>query len=626
MNIAMAAGVEMLTIMKAAQIGASEALRIVMACIAYMLGLPISLTLPNRIKGRKIIDNRVRTIFERMDVLKLLHTPRKSDLQKEQIKLLNGFILHLMWAGSAVSMKSDPIYMQINDEVDDFPMETDRQASAIDMGFKRLATYEDGRQINLGTPTTRFGNVAQLFDDSPIKLYYYVPCPHCGAFQRLHFAQLKYKAPKKGTKSERAGAVMRNRSAWYVCSECERAIRHGQKAAMVRDGRWSSEAGHVVGADGKRYADAEQVPVWPAGTRIGMQISRLYCLWAGGNWWNIAAEQIRSTGSRSKMFDFTTQTLGRPFEQQVQRPAASVFGGKVERAKIDEGVAPGWTQVIVATVDMQKDHFYVVMRAWGGTSIAERAELPGVTMKSQRVWHGRVETWDQLDEICLARRWEVDDPDAAAMAAALTLVDSGGTREEGAVESRTMEAYRWGVARRAAGVRLIKGASKRKGTYRFWFSEGYLPSTAEERKRGRKVPLIFHWKETFEDELQDLVDCGVAGENKDKPEVWLLNKRGDEEYDRQMSNVHKVVVRERGGYAEKWIPVQSGVRHDYHDCETYQVLAAWVMRLDMLPTVEEMHKQRAAAAAAAKETEKRKRQTPRSTAWTPKRLDPDKYM
>jgi len=549
----------------------------------------MGITLPNRPKGRRIVNNRIIPLFRTCKPLRALLTPKAADVQKEEIRLLNGFIMHLMWAGSAASMKSDPMCRVFNDEIDDFEAEADRQASAIELTAKRLVTYEEKAiQVNIGTPTTQFGNVAQLQAQSRVKLYYYVPCPHCGTYQRLILPQLKWKKFDSEDRVERAALILQHRAAWYECEQCKKQIDEAKKLGMVRAGRWSSEEGYVVDAAGTRHEDAENVERWPVGTWVAMHISQLYCLWV--SWAKIAAERVMAADNRSRMFDFRTQTLGEPFEQQIERPRPGLFAEKSERAELEEGVVPRWAWRLVVTIDTQKDYFFVVVRAWGAE------------MRSARVWHGRVETFEALDRLCFGQPWRVQDETGLPMLPDLVLIDSGGTKLEDQQMSRTQEVYRWALNRRAR-VRPIKGASHKRGTYRVWPGEGEYKATKEEKQRGRPVRIWYFEKQGFEDELQDLADRGVD-EKDERPEIWGLNKRNDEEYNRHLSNAHKIMVRVRGGLAMKWVPVQTGSRVDYRDCEVYSVMAAFMLRVHLLPPEVELEKLREARRQAA---EKRKK-------------------
>ena len=279
LDLSHARGVEQMNVMKFAQGGISEGL--IRNDIAYCAANdpdPMGLTLPDRDKGRKIVANRVAPMFSDSPELAKLTSEHLWDIQNEQIKLRNGFILHLMWSGSASSMASDPICRVWNDEVDKHKAWVGRDASASASTWARILTYEERKfQGNVSTPTVRDGEIYRLWEASTVHLYYFVPCPKCGTFQRLLFPQLRYDSPKRRGKkplSPRAlGSWLQKtgHSVWYECEHCGEKIHENEKAEMVRAGHWATEDGSI--------ADAAAVSEWPRGTRIGIQISALYCLW-----------------------------------------------------------------------------------------------------------------------------------------------------------------------------------------------------------------------------------------------------------------------------------------------------------------------------------------------------------
>ncbi len=200
----------------------------------------------------------------------------------------------------------------------------------MELTAKRLRSYEGrGCQVNVSTPTTRFGVIFGLWENSDVKLIFYVPCPKCKTYQRLDFANLHWGHSKIEDRRKRAAAVKRS-GVHYECLSCAHKIREADRQAMLIAGRWGSEDGSI--------ADAEAVDTWPPGTRLGIQISALYCPWT--SWADIAVEFLLATGDLSKIMDFRTQTLGEPFEQQVARSRADFYAAKCKSATLPEGTVP----------------------------------------------------------------------------------------------------------------------------------------------------------------------------------------------------------------------------------------------------------------------------------------------
>lgn len=568
MDLADAPGVVQLNVMKAGQIGVSEAARNVILYWAHTDPDPMGLALPDKVKGRKIVMEQLIPAIEGTPPVASLMTERKWDLSGEKLKLTNGFLLHLMWSGSASATSADPMRRVIDDEVDKFAMWAGRETNPIGRTWTRTRSYGDRRfQWNISTPTDRAGIIFRLVEASGVQLLFMVPCPACGDQQSLTFRRLKW--PKPNSKLNRkeklslADRIVANEDVWYECAYCQRRIEPHERTRIVRAGTWRSADGAIP--------EAEAVEEWPRGTRIGARVGAMVCLWQ--SWAGIAAEFIRAEGDRELTFSFRTETVGEPWEEQLEKPRPSVYADKCARAKLAEGVVPSWAVKLLATVDTQHDHFYVVLRAWGPE------------MRSQRIFHARAETFADLDDVCFRHLWPREGGDGTGMKAELVLIDSGGTRLEGETASRTMQVYRW-VTRRSARARAIKGAGavkrRREGLY-IWPGKGVLD---DGNQAGKTLRIWYVDTHHFGDLLYELVHAGLED---DEQETWLLNQADDEEYNSQLANVQKRLIRSgRGPAMEVWEPIEPGAPVHYWDCEAYQVAAAYLARVHLLPPLEEL--------------------------------------
>lgn len=569
MNAADVPGIAQLNFCKAAQIGVSEAIRNLIGARAQQDPEPIGLALPNKDKGEEIMANRIHPLFTQTDTLRAFHSGAKRDLKLGTVRLPNGFILHLMWAGSPASMASDPMRLAILDEVDKMAEWSGREADPVSLTAKRLRAFGDRAcQINISTPTSRTGKIWILFDASPVRLYYHVPCPHCSKYIRLLFPNLHWKKQDEQLlPHERAAAVASAPEAtYYTCQECSASIHEHHRWAMIQAGRWQPIDADppIIDAHGDRHDCAETVTVWPRRSRIGLQISALYCLWT--KWADIVAEHIEAT-TLPQRFDFKVQTLGMPFDRQVARTSTNIYATKTSKSTLPEGQAPVWTRKLIATVDTQKDHFYAVLRAWGAN------------LRSARVWHERVESFRELDEFLLARTWPVQDQ--LPRPVDLILIDSGGTIHKEEAVSRTLQVYTWANQRRSR-VRPLKGVAKARSEQFMWWGKGYLDLQAKHKKRRRPyLRLLRVVTNYWADLLADMVTAGTVIA-PDRTEQWFLDQRDDPEYNRHMASVAKIAVRRGAQMHEEWHPLTDGARIDYWDCETYQVAAAYLLHLHNL--------------------------------------------
>ena len=602
------AGVVQINVVKGSQGGISEAARNVIGYFAHRDPEPIGLALPDQTKGRKIVRNRLIPFFRETPVLRGLSTGVSADSQAEQIRLNNGFLLHLMWAGSATAMASDPMRIQINDEVDKFPEWTGRDVSPISAGQKRLRAYGDrGLQINISTPTTRYGYIWTLFEESTVQLYYMIPCPHCGEFQRITFPALKWDKGEFGHKKDLAAHLLKRArtTVWAECLYCAGRIEERHRQKITEAGRWMQvDRAPIRDAYGVEHPCAEDVIAWPPGTRLGLHLPAFAYLWQ--SWAGIAAEFLLAEGDLRKTYDWRTETCGEPFEEHLHHVTPNHFAARSRASKLGRGIVPAWAVKTTCTADTQHDHFWAVIRAWGPE------------MRSHRVWHGRLETFDDLDRLIFQTPFANEDPTLPPMIPELTLIDSGGTRLEDEAASRTMEVYRWALKRRSR-VRAIKGANRQSRNGLFvWPGVGWLNPGPQGRREGeKKIKLQIWWLDThhFADELAHQI--GIGDEDPAAWQ-WTLDCEIDEVYDKHLSNAVKIPVRDRGRIVERWVPKASGARLDMWDCEVYQIAAAYMANVHLLPSAAELdlYRQEERAKQQRAKTQ-RAGSSGKGTAWTP---------
>jgi len=581
MDLCVAPGVERIAAVKAGQMGYTRAALNLIAYWASREPDPMGVAFPDEKTGKFFISNRVAPMMRYLPILKPLLPAKMTDMQKSQIKLNNSFILHLMWSGSAASTAGNPMRRVICDEVDKFQEWGGAEPNPVGRTWTRMRTYTNRKmQINISTPTLRTGQIYTLFTESTYQLYFLVPCPRCGKRIPLIFQQLKYLSLKDESRKETIEWI-KDQGTYYICQECGGRIEEKERDAMVKAGKWGTLDGKIT--------DAEAVEKWPQGTTLGLQCGGLYCLWE--TWRNIAVLYVEALGDRHKQYTFRTETLGLPFEDLLKDVKASVYDDKVKCATHDEGIVPLWGQKLIATVDTQHDHFYVVVRAWGAG------------MRSQRVYHGILHSFEDVRSKILNYQWPIEDGRLHPMRVELLLIDSGGTKLKDEEKSRTTQVYEWVQRVDDRRVLAIKGAASSKEGLPFWRGREYAnEQNARKDRRYRRIKkkktapnLYLWWIDVLQcqDVLTDLITVGTG--DTDEAEMWHLNRseKGKSiEYNLHMGNMQKVPVGRK--QEPRWVPKEASVRIDYRDCydEETEVLTrgGWkyfknIDKYDILATV-----------------------------------------
>lgn len=579
-------GIRQVTVLKHSQGGWSEAVRNVLGKKAHLEPDPALLVLPNRDKGRSIISDRILPLLQDTPPLRELATGRAWDQTKSEILLRNGFQLRLGYSGSLDSVSSDPARFVINDERSKF--QEDPKASVADSIEARTASYENALIINLSTPLSDPDPTEQLYNSADIKLQFFVTCPHCGRDQVLTFERLRWEPKKEEVpdKNERARLIRHNRSAWFECENpaCGGRMTDQHRLSLIRNGYWATDdrswridtRGNITGTR-------------PIGTSVGMHAPAWTSVMPMHAWSEIAAKFVAAEGDSVKLKGVYNELLAAVYHTQTQSQRTGQFSDKC-RPDPETGFTPPpamkvpiWASRILLTVDTQKDHFWFVVRAWGHG------------FRSRRLHHGRVQTFDELDYLANEAMWEYE-PGApfAPLPIAMVGIDSGGGKM-GLDASRTHAVYQW-CNKDPARRKPLKGMSEPSDRPIHWSRVTYQPPD------GRAAPYqTILWRvdsHYFNDLLAAYAETQVSivnpktGEIEGKEDQWQLNDVDDEEYNRHLAAMHKVVLRSRGRDVERWIPKTAGARVDLRMCEVYQIaLAHGPAMCGTLPTLQVMLQQ-----------------------------------
>lgn len=576
-----------LWIKKAAQIGVSEAIRNVIGHGAEREPDPMLLVLPDEKAGRKIVGKRIIPLFEDTPCLASLLTGRKRDAKLTSILLVNGFELQLAWSGSASSLASDPIRRCVLDEVDKYVQFSGREASPVDLARVRTRTYEErglSLIVALSTPTTRAGLIHAGWEACSIKLWYYVPCPHCGTFQRLVFDRLRWEPFKELPKeSDRAERIRTRHAAWYLCAQksCEKRIVEKDRRAMLMAGYWGDAYGKW-----KLFYDGREEGKFPEGTRVGIQVSALYDL--STTFASAAAEGVEAGKDPIKLMHHRNSTQAEVFEQPVNTPTVNQFAAKCRPDPESQFVpakamtVPKWASRLVMTVDTQKDYFFFVVRAYG------------FRYRSQRIHHGRVTSFEELAQLFDNGYYPYEGETYSPIRCHMMGIDSGGGSfgEPILDRSRTEEVYQFCLD---SPIRRkpLKGASKPSDQPVRLRKVTYTPPNSA--RNPYEVWLLLIDTGYFQDQLahySGLTTSQIDLETGEVDEVgfWALNDRDDGEYNAHLAGMHKVRIGR--GLEERWVPKVTGSRIDYRDCEVYQLaMAHGPAQCGLLPSPQQMQEQ-----------------------------------
>lgn len=511
--------VEEITVMAASQVGKTESMYNMLAFIIDQDPGPTLMVSPRENDAKSISTNRVLPMIQGSPALSRHLPVCVDDVTKLEYRM-DKMILYFAGSNSPADLASRPIRYLFLDEIDKYPKFSGREADPIKLASERQKTFWNRKTVKVSTPTTREGYIHREYGKSDQRKYY-VPCPHCGHYQVLVFTQIKW------SKQEQSAEKIKNeRLAWYECAECKERIEDYQKPKMLEEGKWLSQ----------NNIKSKHRGFW---------INSLYSPWL--TWSDIAAEFLKSKDFIELLMNFVNSWLAEVWEEKIEE--TTVDKVRNHAREYEEGFVPEGVIVLTAGVDVQKDHFYYVIRGWGYEE------------QSWLIRCGRVEYWEDIVETLFKTEYKrISKLDTLPVY--MTCVDSG---------YKTDEVYHF-CRQWHDRAKAVKGHEE--------LTDGrfYRASKIDINSRTGSVIKngLVLWNLNIT-QYKDKINRLVASSD---PVKWHLFNNPHEEYLLQFTAEHKVLVRNRntGKAKEVWQLKRSSIANHYLDAEVYALAAADIIR------------------------------------------------
>ncbi len=466
------------------------------------------------------------------------HTTGKEDDLAGKLYQFDRMAVKFAGANSPADLSSDPCRYVLFDEIDKYPRFSGKEADPVKLGEERMKTYWNRKSLKVSTPTLESGYITRDFNRSD-KRHFWLPCPRCGRYQPLSFRRNEgtglVRFPEEATGEE----IKRKALAWYECGKCAGRIEERERLGMLAAGVWCPQSCEVNDR-GKIKGDIPSTDV------RGYQLSVLYSPWV--TWSETVAEFLETKDDAPLFMNFVNSWLGETWKMRAQEVKESHLKGRISTYRW--GIVPKNAVVLTGGIDVQKDHFRFVVRAWG------------VGEESWLIRYGSVEQWEQLIQV-VTIGYEMERQTDERMLR-LFCIDSG---------FRTDEVYAY--ARQYQEIlRPTKGASSLQAT-------PIRRTHLDKFPNGKPIPGgINLWTlntEYYKDKLNRLIHT----QSGDPGEWHLPADRVESDYFAQMTSEHKQAKRDTktGKVTESWEPVSEGRANHYWDCEAMALAAAEMLQV-----------------------------------------------
>lgn len=356
--------IDTVVVMSGAQSGKTEVLGNLIGYHIHQDPAPILLLQPTLEMAQAWSKDRLAPMLRDTPVLQgRVKDPRSKSSQNTMLhKTFPGGHITMAGSNSPASLASRPIRIVLCDEVDRYPVSAGTEGDPVNLARKRTATFWNRTAILTSTPTikgvSRIEAEFQLSDQR----YYFVPCPHCGEFQRLVWAQVTW------LKDDAGKGIPE--SAKYACVHCAGLWDEVQRHTAVRRGEWRATE--------------------PTLSRAGFHISEMYSPWSSLK--TMVQAFLEAKGRPELLKTWVNTSLGETWEDDGE----TVDGiGLVARREKYPAPVPGGALLLTAGVDVQRDRIEVEVVGWGEGEESWNVDylvLPGDPSRPQ--------VWRDLDD-CL---------------------------------------------------------------------------------------------------------------------------------------------------------------------------------------------------------------------------------
>lgn len=433
--------------MKGTQLGGSEALYNMIGYVADKIPCPMMLLMPTTDTAKRVSKQRLQPMIDETPVLRERFSEQRSRSSSNTVLMKDfaGGVLVITGANSGPGLRSMPVRVLLQDEIDAYPDDVDGEGDPCVVADKRTDTYSRAKRFRCSTPKVKGRSRIDRNYQSGSQAHYYVPCPHCRHEQWLRWSQVRWALTRRrelvcadcggfseietaatgalpcehcgarihvGADNTREVETEEIEHVWYECEACGGEVEEHHKGWMLERGRHI----HAAPGPGQELADDDPDPhaIWakvrgkvvrflPRYVRpLSWHVSALYSP-LGWFSWHKAVRQFldAQTGGydeetgESLLQVFHNTVLAEAFEIQGEQPQHNLLKMRVEPYGL--GQVPAGGLLLTAAVDVQGDRLEVEVDAFGRGE--ECWLVDHHVIHGNPAQHGAGSVWDALTQL-----------------------------------------------------------------------------------------------------------------------------------------------------------------------------------------------------------------------------------
>ncbi len=479
-------------------------------------------------------ESRLQKLFESCEPVKKLFPKNKNKKRNCTIHFSNGMTLWLLGAYNKTNLQRRSIRWLFGDETWRWPVGHMAEAEARTTAFGWL-----GKCVFMSQGGEEADDTHRKFETTDMREWHY-KCPKCGKYVPFRWENIEWDDNYKDENGEYDFAKI-NQNTALKCAECGEYFEDTDRMRRI------------LNKDGKF------IPLNPnaAKENVGFHWNAL----ASMSWGKLAELYLRAKiaarkGDSSLLQQFYQKRLALPWKEFAEdyrlEIASSGYnqgefwneeGGFNSKGEIisqpfaeNECVAP----LRIMSVDVQMDHFYLVVRSWSPQG------------SSRLLWHEKVLTWEDIEDI--QKRFSILPN--------LVFIDAGYNSYE---VYKQCGKHRWIALMGDNRANFVHRLPQGKSVFRFY-------SPVKNIFISREVKCRMHFWSNLN--VKDTLARIRRNQNPANGATWEVPTDISEDYLKQMESEHRI---KKGN---SWIWEQIGNRpNHYLDCEAMNCAGALMLKI-----------------------------------------------